>query len=157
MSQAIKELFDKELLGDEISALTVLQAGEISAVAAYDQALHRVKDVEVLPILYDCRNSHALRVEILGVRLKDLGAASKEKAGFLAELFKFIEGGATMIGDQTAMKVLSAVENFGSQQYRSCMRALAPDSWKIVEEELLPSQRCTDLTMQFVCTNLVSS
>jgi hypothetical protein len=150
MRQIIREIIDRELIGGEIAALGLLQEGEMSAVAAYDQAIQRVKDEHVMPILYSCRNSHALRAEILGVRLKAIGGTPRNSAGLIGGFITLVEGGAALLGKRPAVKFLSTVENIGTEQYQACMKSLAPDSWKIVDEELLPGQKKTDLTMHLV-------
>lgn len=69
-NQTYRDLFDKALSNEEINALSALQVGEISAVQAYDQALDRVKNMELVPTLEECRESHAQRAAMLRVRLR---------------------------------------------------------------------------------------
>lgn len=154
MNKLIKELFDKKFIDCEISALGALLAGEISAVEAYNEIIQKVKDINLIPTLQECRDSHALRIRTLRIRLKDLGVTPRKDAGFMGALIRFIEGGAAMIGDRTALQVLAVGENYGSEQYQLYLRALAPASWRLVTEELVPSQRKTEHVMKLLCALL---
>ena len=147
MSQAIKELMNRQLIACEISALSELQSGEISAVESYDLAIKKIRDAELIPTLETCRNAHAQRERILKDLLHDLGAAPRKGSGWWGGLAHAVESSAAWLGDRTAVAVLSAGEEYGSSQYQAHLSALGQHAWKIVHDELMPAQKKTQQTM----------
>ncbi|MBS1983603.1 MAG: ferritin-like domain-containing protein [Bdellovibrionales bacterium] len=150
-NQTYKDLFDKALSNDEINALAALQVGEISAVQAYDQALDRVKNMELVPTLEECRESHAQRAAMLRVRLRELGANPLKDGGLLGGLASIVESAACTLGDQRGIEVLAKGESIGTEKYESYMGALDAESWHLVKEELWPLQKRTEQMMSLLC------
>lgn len=151
-ANAIQEILGREFLyRKEIQALSTLLSGELSAIEAYNLAIEKVKDAELIPTLEQCRNSHALRIQHLRKRMEDHGKEPLRSSGWWGTFALAIEGGATMISDKVAMSVLAAGEDFGYEQYLDHMKDLDTESFELVEKELLPAQRQTLETMTLLC------
>ncbi|HEY9787277.1 MAG TPA: DUF2383 domain-containing protein [Candidatus Obscuribacterales bacterium] len=147
MNEPIKERLQKELFDTEVSTLNILLGGEMSAVDSYDEAIHRVRDAELIPTLVECRESHALRAERLRQRLIDLGAHPKANAGIWGGIAKIAEAGASIVGDRAAIAILAGGEEYGLDQYTTYQQRLDSESSKLVEDELLPEQMKTQRTL----------
>ena len=154
-ANAIQEILGKEFLyRKEIHALSTLLSGELSAIDAYNLAIEKVKDADLVPTLEQCRNSHALRIQSLRQRMEDHGMQPLRSAGWWGTFTLAIEGGATMISDKVAMSVLAAGEDFGHEQYTEHMKDLDTESFTLVENELLPAQTETLEIMKGLCAQL---
>lgn len=143
MKDSIKELLGKKLHDREVAGLSALLAGEISAVESYQQAIQKVKDTELISTLEQCRNSHAVRIMMLRECLQNLGVIPSESAGVWGWFAQLVEGGATIVSDQAAIATLTAGEYFGLDQYRKTMNSVDPESWKIIQKEVIPRQEQT--------------
>lgn len=152
MNNIYNDLVHRQLLDSEIAALGALHTGELSAVGAYEEALLKVKDVSLLPVLLTCQQSHAKRAQTLENCLRQLGAEPKEDPGIVGSLTRIMEGGAALLGDGPAISLLSSVESFAVEQYSSRKWSLGADSWQLVEEELLPDQETTEEAMMLLCS-----
>lgn len=151
LQESMRELLQKELQHGEVAALSTLLSGEIAAVDNYNHAIQHVRDTELIPTLENCRNSHAMRVQILQSRLEEMGAQHLKSAGVWGRLTRFIENLGSMISDKFALSVLAAGEDFGFEQYHSHRSSLDVDSRDLVERELLPMQSRTLETMSMLC------
>lgn len=143
MSQVTKDILEKHLRGGEVSALNSLLGGEISAVETYNQAIQKVKDVNLIPTLEDCRNSHAIRVTRLRDRIKEMGGLTIDDAGLWGTVTGLVEGTAALFGDRAVVAVLAGGEEYGTQQYKDNLEQLDSQSRKVVSKELLPAQKAT--------------
>lgn len=154
LRESMRELLHKELQHGEVAALNTLLSGEIAAVDAYNFAMQHIKDVDLIPTLENCRNSHALRVQSLQNRLFALDSGHLRTAGFWGGFTKFIENCASLFGDKVFLTVLSAGEDFGAEQYNNHLSSLDVESRELVESELLPMQNRTFETMRMLCAFL---
>jgi Domain of unknown function (DUF2383) len=152
MNNIYTDLVHRQLAESEIAALAALHTGELSAVGAYEEALLKIKDVSLLPVLLTCQQSHARRAQTLETCLRQLGAEPKEDPGIVGSLTRIIESGAVLFGDGPAINLLSSVESFAVEQYDSRKWSLGADSWQLVENELLPDQIVTEETMMLLCS-----
>ncbi len=143
MKDSIRELLGKKLHDHEVAALNSLLAGEISAVETYQQAIQKVKDTELVSTLEQCRNSHAVRIMMLRECLQNLGVLPSESAGVWGWFAQLVEGGATIVGDQAAIAILTAGEYFGLDQYRKNIYSVDPESWKVIQKDIIPRQEQT--------------
>ncbi len=154
-SKSIKAVLDREFLREkELKALSALHSGELSALEAYELAIDRIKSPELIPLLERCRNSHRLRMNVLGERMSELGKEAENSAGFWGALSNFAEASATLISDRFAITVLAAGEEFGLEQYNLHMKDLDPVSFELCQRELLPAQCRTLENMTLLCAAL---
>lgn len=157
MNMSIKELLDNEFLHDkEIHALNSLLSGEISALEAYNLAIQKIKDQDLVSTLERCRDSHALKMLCLMGRMEELGHSPPKSAGWWGTMVSLVEGAATMLSDKIAINILTAGEEFGFEQYEHHMKDLDSKSYALVKTELLPAQGRTLQTMQLLCVWLRS-
>lgn len=157
LQDSMKEHLNKELQHGEVAALSTLLSGEIAAVDTYNFAMQHIRDIDLIPTLETCRNSHAVRVQFLQNRLHELGASHAKTAGMWGALTKTIEKCACMMGDKVALSVLAAGEDFGYDQYNNNLSSLDVDSRDLVETELLPMQARTLETMRMLCAFISDS
>jgi hypothetical protein len=151
-SQHLKEILDRQLQkGRETSAVQSLLEGEISAVESYDVALKKVRDMNLVPVLEQCRKSHAQRAETLRNRIKKISETYLDSSGSWGAVARFVERGAAAIGDRVAMSVLAAGENYGFIQYEQHLKDLDAETFEVVQTELLPEQGDTLETMSLLC------
>lgn len=141
----------------ETDALNSLVGAEISAVETYNHALQRVKDSEILPIIEECRNSHALNIERLRRRIAALGGSPVESGGIISGIAQFAEDGASLFGDEASVAVLVGVENYLMKQYQAHMYSLDLESWAVLQEDLLPAQERTNQTANLLYAALKES
>lgn len=151
-NQLMIDILKKEFLQSrEAKALHSLLAGEIAAVEAYDLAIARMRDREIIPTLEECRLSHELRVQILQERMDLLAEDHLESSGWWGVVTRFVENSAIVISDRVALSVLTAGEDFGFSQYELHMRDLDPQTYVLAENDLLPAQGRTLETMSLLC------
>jgi len=156
-NKTIKQLLERELPHQrERHALNVLLTGEHAAVDSYNLAIRKIKDQELIPVLENCRNSHATKVEELREHLHKLGDRDGETTGWIGALATALEGGATIFGDRAALSMLAAGEEYGLEQTKECMATVDDNSFELIEHELLPQQQKTYNTMQALCAWLKS-
>lgn len=152
---SIKEILGREFLDNkELTALSALIAGELSAIQAYNLAIEKVRNKHLIPTLEECRNSHAVRVQPLRERMEAHGAPALRDAGWWGSFVSAVENGATFISDRVAMSVLCAGEDYGFEQYEKNMKDLDSESYDLVDGELLPAQAQTLQTMSLLCAYL---
>jgi len=151
----LKDLLTREFLHNkEIGALSTLLCGEISAVEAYNLAIENVKDESLLPVLEECRNSHAMRVVTLQDRMEYLQENALESSGWWGALARFVEGSATIISDKVALSVLAAGEDYGFTQYEQHIKDLDSETFDVALSELLPEQGKTLHAINNLCNGL---
>lgn len=152
LQPSVKEALSRKLHDTEVSALSALLAGEISAVDTYNLALEKINDSVIITTLKQCRDSHARRVEVLRGCIKDMGENPPKSAGLWGVVARFAERGATIFSKKVAVNMLAAGEEFGLQQYENHVESLDSDSWKIVEKDLIPAQERTLRIMSSLCS-----
>lgn len=157
LQESMKELLHKELQHGEVSAISTLLTGEIAAVDNYNFAMQHIRDIDLIPTLETCRNSHAVRVQFLQNRLHQMNTKHVRTAGMWGSLTRFIENCACLFGDKVALSVLAAGEDFGYDQYNRHLSSLDVESKELVEAELLPMQARTLETMRMLCAFMSDS
>lgn len=156
-NQIMKDLMTRGYLHHkEVTALTALLSGEISAAEAYKLAIQKVKHAQLIPTLEECCNSHASRVSALQERMEVLNEHPLESSGWWGAVARFVERSASAISDRVAMSVLVAGEDYGLAQYEQYMKDLDAETFSIVENNLLPAQARTLQTMILLCAQLHS-
>ncbi|MBY0357923.1 MAG: PA2169 family four-helix-bundle protein [Candidatus Obscuribacterales bacterium] len=122
--------------------LNALLQGEMSAVETYGQALNKIEDPEIRHELAEARDCHARRVDVLKVKVAQLGAEPAGSSGAWGAFANAMTTGATVLGDGATIDILEEGEDQGLAQYRLLLEE--PDA--IVHEvarQLLPRQEST--------------
>ena len=126
-----------------VEQLNSFLRGEISAVETYRQALNKVNDVRARTELEQCHMSHQQRVDLLRMRIMELGGEPAQSSGPWGTFAKAAEGGAAAFGEKAAIDVLEEGEDHGLKDYQKHLNDLDATSRMFVEQELLPAQQRT--------------
>jgi demethoxyubiquinone hydroxylase (CLK1/Coq7/Cat5 family) len=126
-----------------VEQLNSFLRGEISAVETYRQAMGKVDDVRARTQLEQCHLSHQRRVDLLKMRILQLGGEPSQGSGAWGAFAKIAEGGAAAFGDKAAIDVLEEGEDHGLKDYQTHLAELDTDARIFVENELLPAQQQT--------------
>jgi len=115
---------------------------EMSAVEAYDKAMTRLEDEQVLADLQSIRDEHARAVEVLRVHVADMGVAQPNCTGPWTTVAAAVTGTAGMISPTTALWALCQGEQHAVNEYESILRndGLSTEGKQAIRVELLP--RC---------------
>src|SRR5438067_5028325 len=116
-----------------IDQLNSFLRGEISAVETYRQALSKVNDTRARSELEQCHLSHQQRVDMLKMRITELGGEPAEGSGAWGAFAKAAEGGAAAMGEKTAIDVLEEGEDYGLKDYQKHLNDLDTASRSFVE------------------------
>ncbi len=121
--------------------------GEISAVETYRLALEKLgTESGSRRELETCRMSHAQRVSTIKEKIQALGGTPEETSGAWGTFAKFVEGSATVLGDNVAIAALEQGEDHGLAEYRATDN-LTIEARTLVATQLLPAQLETHRTM----------
>lgn len=134
-------------MGKPEDKLNSLLQGELSAVETYDMAMDKVKTPETSAVLAECRNCHANRVEKLTQMVSSLGAAPATSSGAWGSFAKLVAGGATVMGEGSAVGALKEGEDQGLDTYKSAAKNNDDTSGTFVMSDLLPAQERTQLAI----------
>ncbi|MDZ4695907.1 MAG: DUF2383 domain-containing protein [Deltaproteobacteria bacterium] len=127
-----------------IDTLNSLLRGEISAVETYDQAINKVDSSGgAAGLLQRCRQSHDMRASRLREAVVARGGHPAEGSGAWGAFAKLMEGGATVLGVDSAVSLLEEGEDHGLKEYRTSLKTLDAEGQALVAEELLPEQTHT--------------
>lgn len=96
--------------------LNRLLRGEISAVDAYDIAMDSI-DVGKRDVPMSCRESHALRCQLLRDRIRLLGDYPAETPGVWGAVTATLTSGATILGQSRIVALLEEGEDHGLKEY----------------------------------------
>jgi uncharacterized protein (TIGR02284 family) len=130
-----------------IDQLNSFLRGEISAVETYRQALSKVNDARARTELERCHMSHQRRVDLLKMRITELGGQPAQGSGAWGTFAKMAEGSAATLGEKAAIDVLEEGEDHGLKDYQQHLADLDVPSRSFVERELLPEQQQTHRTV----------
>lgn len=130
-----------------IEQLNSFLRGEIAAVQTYRQAIDKVKDQEARGELEDCFRSHEERVQVLKERIEQMGGVPSVDSGPWGSFAKLVEGGAKLLGDESAIAAIEEGEDHGLADYQRDLGKLDTDTVRFVIEELLPAQQQTHATV----------
>jgi demethoxyubiquinone hydroxylase (CLK1/Coq7/Cat5 family) len=134
---------DEAMATQAVDQLNSFLRGEISAVETYRKALNKVNDVRARTELEQCHMSHQQRVDLLRMRIKELGGEPAQGSGPWGAFAKVAEGGAAAFGEKAAIDVLEEGEDHGLKDYQTHLNDLDSTSRTFVEQELLPAQQRT--------------
>ena len=127
-----------------VDSLNGLLRGEISAVETYEQAMDKLDQSTLAPILEKCRAGHAERVAELQSKIASLGGQPCESSGVWGAFAKFMEGSATALGEKPSIDILEEGEDHGLKAYRDELEKCdCSNTRSFIQNELLPGQEET--------------
>lgn len=135
------DTLDADVTPDEsLERLQSFCRGEMSAVETYEQAIEATSDKQIIAQLRRNQASHAGRVQLLRVRIRELGGEPPESSGPWGTFVKAVEGTASVIGEMPALSMLQEGEAHGLNDYRAEFSKLDLESQRLVVDEILPEQ-----------------
>ena len=126
---------------EDVKCLNVFLRNELSAVETYDQCIKKIDDAKIASGLADLQNSHQRRVQLLRLKIAELGGEPEDSSGMWGSFAKMVEGSAAMFGDRSAISALEEGEDRGRDNYIEKSDDLSPELQRFVNAELLPEQR----------------
>lgn len=135
-------------------ALQTLLRGELTAAETYEIALARLGGRAPIELLM-CLDSHQKRVELLTVRMVELGARPDDRSGLWGAFVRLVENGATLLGTRVVLGSLEEGEDHGLAQYRELMNELDPETRRQIEADILPEQVRTHGHISRLCNRAV--
>jgi uncharacterized protein (TIGR02284 family) len=130
-----------QIRNDDMKCLNNFLQNELSAVETYSQCIKKMDDVEISTGLADLQSSHQRRVQLLREKIRELGGTPKDGSGMWGSFAKLVEGGASLLGDRSAISALEEGEDRGRDEYIEKCEDLSPAVQGFVSSELLPEQR----------------
>ena len=126
-----------------VDQLNSFLRGEISAVETYRKALGALTSSTHTAQLAECKQSHEQRVAILTEQIRRLGGTPADSSGVWGTFAKLVEGGATALGEKSAIAALEEGEDHGNKDYQTDLPKLAGEVRTVVETRVLPLQHRT--------------
>lgn len=127
----------------DIDQLNSFLKGELSALETYRQCIEKVDDPLVAMQLRRLQTSHQQRCMMLTQKILSLGGTPAKDSGVWGTFAKLVEGGATLLGESTAISTLEEGEDHGKNLYSRELPELTPATREFIEEHILPEQRRT--------------
>lgn len=129
-----------------IKTIEKLLKDELSATETYQQALEKFRvpgGQFVANSLMPIFGAHKTAVSSLEAQIVKLGGTPNKSTGAWGSWAKILLEGATLIGKQTAIKVLLEGEKSGEADYEKALLAtdLPVDIRALIETKLLPAQQ----------------
>jgi demethoxyubiquinone hydroxylase (CLK1/Coq7/Cat5 family) len=121
-----------------IGTLNSFLRGEISAVETYRQALE------------ECEQDHQQRINLLRLRITELGGEPTEGSGVWGAWAKVVQGGGNLLGEKKALDTLEAGEDHGLDDYRRDLDALDGETRAWIEANILPKAERTHGAMSLL-------
>ncbi len=123
-----------------VDQLNSVLRGEISAVETYRQALEALEDSTYAQTIIECKRSHEERVAILTEEIRKLGGQPATSSGAWGSFAKLVEGGASALGEKTAIAALEEGEDHGNEDYERDVSKLDPTVRAVIEQKVIPLQ-----------------
>jgi Domain of unknown function (DUF2383) len=130
-------------------------AGEISAVETYELALKNIDKADIVNALVLCHKSHATRVEKLKACVLEMGGVPGLGTGVWGSFAKLCQEST---GSETA--AIAALEQSEAErlvQYEAQQKIVVSPVIQILQNDLLPAQHETHLTMSTLLKSLLPS
>ena len=129
-----------------IKTVEKLLKDELSATETYQQALEKFRmpgGQFVANSLTPIFGNHKAAVISLEAQIVKLGGTPHKGTGAWGSWAKILLEGATLIGKQTAIKVLLEGEKSGEGDYEAALKdtKLSPEIRTLIESKLLPAQQ----------------
>lgn len=129
-----------------IDTIDKLLKDELSATETYQQALDTfrkkgatVESENLMPIYED----HEEAVSTLQTQIRQMGANPSGDSGAWGSWAKIVQGGANLLGKQSALQALQEGERSGAEDYEEALQdpELPSDVRSLIETKLLPAQQ----------------
>ena len=129
-----------------IKTIEKLLKDELSATETYQQALEKFRmpgGQFVANSLTPIFGAHKAAVSSLEAQITKLGGTLQKGTGVWGSWAKILLEGATLIGKQTAIRVLLEGEKSGEGDYEAALKdtALSSEVRTLIETKLLPAQQ----------------
>jgi demethoxyubiquinone hydroxylase (CLK1/Coq7/Cat5 family) len=125
---------------ETINQLNSFLRGELSAVEAYHQAIHKLGTFSHRATLEECSRSHEQRVVLLEYEIRRRGGEPAKSSGSWGAFTKLVEGGAALLGEKAAVAALEEGEDHGRDDYRRDVNDLDQEARRFVEARVVPEQ-----------------
>jgi len=144
------------ILHQPIDQLSSFCRGEMSAVETYERAIHETKEEWILGQLRFNMDSHARRAQMLKQRILELGGEPPASSGPWGAFAGAVEGVAAVIGERVALSILEEGERHGLADYRADLPNLDLDSQHMLENQIMPMQVQTHLSLHEIVRSLTT-
>ncbi len=129
-----------------IETLNKFLKDELSATETYQQAQDKLREDVVLSELEDLRiiyEDHKAAVSSIQALISQLGGTPCEDSGAWGTWAQIVQGGANLLGKETALKSLQSGEKSGAEAYEEALQEteLPLEVRSLIETKLLPAQQ----------------
>jgi uncharacterized protein (TIGR02284 family) len=129
-----------------IEKVDKLLKNEISAKQTYEQALEKLREdvefgeAEYLQPIYE---DHKAAISNLQERIQQLGGTPSNDSGLWGTWSQIVQGGANMLGRESALNALQEGEKSGAEDYQEAAQDpdVPAEIRSLIETQLLPSQQ----------------
>jgi Domain of unknown function (DUF2383) len=128
---------------EENETLNTLLRNEMAAVEAYEKAMSRLEDEQVLADLQKIRDDHAHAAEMLLGEAEDRGDDPPENPGPWSTVCAAVNGAAEAISPTTALWALCQGEEHAINEYKNALEhdGLSAECKQAIRLELMPQNR----------------
>ncbi len=126
-----------------VEQLNRLLRGELSAIETYEQALQRVKDASATDTLRRLAEDHRSAADILRQQVALCGGTPDHDSGAWGVWARTVEGTASLLGDNLAIKALKEGEEHGLKEYQDVASddSIPYSARNLIASDLLTRQR----------------
>lgn len=143
----LPKISDARMRAKDVSVLNRLLRGEIAAVETYTQCIERLEDAGVKAQLTELCLSHQARCERIRTRVRLLGGTPESHSGVWGTVAGVLEGGAALIGEKAALRLLEEGEMHGIRHYDH-IREVSSATRNFIFNGLLPEQEHTTASLR---------
>ncbi|MDD5461326.1 MAG: DUF2383 domain-containing protein [Methylococcales bacterium] len=137
---------------NSIETMDKLLKNEVSAAETYQQAMDKFREdtslgaAEYLMPIYE---DHKEAISTLQAQITDLGGVPSVDSGAWGTWAEMVQGGANILGKQTALKALQQGEESGAEDYQEALQdaELPQEVRSLIETKLLPAQQAHIFTL----------
>lgn len=126
---------------NDVDLLNSFLQDELSAVETYQQCIEKIDQPQLASSLTELQRSHQKRATLLSHRVQELGGIPDTDSGTWGSFAKLVEGGASMMGDKTAISALEEGEDRGKNNYEKGTSELAPENQTFISSKILPEHQ----------------
>jgi len=129
-----------------IETIDKLLKNELAATETYQQVLDKFREDAALgesEYLMPIYEDHKDAVSSLQEQISQLGGTPSEGSGVWGAWAEIVQGGANLLGQKAALKVLQEGEKSGADDYEEALQdsELPADVRSLIETKLLPAQQ----------------
>lgn len=143
----LPKISDARMREKDVAVLNRLLRGEISAVETYTQCTERLGDATVKEQLQELCLSHQARCERIQTRVRLLGGTPDTHSGVWGAVAGVLEGGAVLLGEKAALRLLEEGELHGIRVYDH-ISEVSSATRNFIFNGLLPEQDQTTASLR---------